>query len=74
MKFKLFFKRYFFTVVLCALGLVLSILFLTIGFWPTLLIFFLTVGFAVLGFWLDNKPTVRDIIDLLFSKNTDDLL
>ncbi|NLW77792.1 MAG: DUF2273 domain-containing protein [Ruminococcaceae bacterium] len=44
-------------LVLTALGLVISILFLTLGFWPTLLLIILCGGGYALGTWLDRRST-----------------
>ncbi len=41
-------------IVLTVLGFVVAILFLTIGFWPTILILALCVGGFLLGKWEDG--------------------
>ena len=43
----------FFKLLGAAIGLVLAILFLTLGFWRTMLIIMLVGGFGAAGAWLD---------------------
>ena len=44
----------FFKLLGAAIGLVLAILFLTLGFWRTMLIIVLVGGFGAAGAWLDR--------------------
>lgn len=69
-KFKVFCSEHRWTVTLVAAGLVFAILFMTIGFWRTLLLVVL-VGIAfLLGMLLDRNGTegVRAFFSKLFSK------
>lgn len=69
-----FCKEHKWTVILVAIGLLFAILFLTIGFWRTLLLVVL-VGIAFfLGMLLDRNGTegVRKFFASLFSKDHKD--
>jgi len=70
-KFQEFLKTYKFTIIFAALGLTLAILFLTIGFWRTLLFFFLIGLFLLIGYLIDKKGLLglRDFFINLFSSN-----
>lgn len=56
MRLKAFLKHNLFALSLAALGLIIAILFLLIGFWRTMLILLLIGGGAFLGYWLDHSP------------------
>ncbi|MDR3085786.1 MAG: DUF2273 domain-containing protein [Christensenellaceae bacterium] len=66
--FKALFQRYFFTVLMAALGLLAAILFLTLGFWRGLVLLALVAGGAALGYWLDQSPDLRELVERLFHK------
>ncbi len=73
-KFLAFCKEHKWTVILVAAGLLFAILFITIGFWKTLLLLVL-VGIAfVIGTLLDRNGTdgVKAFFSSLFSKDKKD--
>ena len=65
-----FVKTHKFTVLLVLIGLVLSILFFTIGFWRTILLFIILALCFLIGYLLDqNGPDgIKDFFNKLFSK------
>lgn len=66
-----FVKAHKFTVVLVLIGLVLSILFFTIGFWRTLLLFVILALCFLIGYLLDQSGPegIKEFFTKLFSKN-----
>jgi len=66
-----FAKNHKFTVLLVLVGLVLSILFFTIGFWRTLLLFVILALCFFTGYLLDQSGPegIRDFFHRLFSKD-----
>ena len=64
-----FFKTYKFTIIFVALGIVLTTLFLTIGFWRTLLLLVLVGVCFLVGFLLDQNGLagLKDFCTKLFS-------
>ncbi|NLI52740.1 MAG: DUF2273 domain-containing protein [Clostridiales bacterium] len=67
-----FVKQHKFTVLLVLVGLVLAILFFTIGFWRTILLFLILALFFFLGYMLDKggPEGIRDFFHKLFSKDS----
>jgi len=65
-----FVKTHKFTVILVLVGLVLSILFFTIGFWRTILLFIILALCFLIGYLLDqNGPDgIKEFFNKLFSK------
>lgn len=65
-----FVKKYKFTILLCLLGLVLAILFFTIGFWRTLLLVVILALCFLVGYLLDQSGPdgVKSFLNKLFSK------
>ena len=65
-----FIKNHKFTVLLVLIGLVLSILFFTIGFWRTILLFIILALCFLIGYLLDqNGPDgIKDFFNKLFAK------
>lgn len=67
------FKLNFFKLLGAFAGLIAAILFLTLGFWRTILIILLVSLGAAAGSWLDRGQKLMDILDRFFpEKNTDD--
>lgn len=60
------FKLNFFKLLGAVLGLVIAILFLTLGFWCTLLIILLVSLGAAAGSWLDKGQQLMDLLDRFF--------
>jgi len=56
-------RRYFFAILGGVLGLIFAVLFLTIGFWRTLLILVLMGGGVFGGFILDRKESFVNFLD-----------
>ena len=69
-----FCKEHKWTVILVACGLLAAILFITIGFWRTLLLVFLVGVAFIIGVLLDRNGTdgVKAFINNLFSKGHKD--
>ena len=69
-KFVEFCKAHKFAIIFAAIGLLLAILFMTIGFWRTLLLFLLIAVFFLIGLLLDqNGPGgLKAFFDRLFSR------
>lgn len=65
-----FVKSHKFTVLLVLLGLVLSILFFTIGFWRTILLFIILALCFLIGYLLDQSGPdgIKEFFSKLFSK------
>ncbi len=63
MRFKAFLRQYFYTILGALLGLVIAVLFMTIGFWRSLLLLVLVGGFAYLGHWLDGGPRFQRFVE-----------
>ena len=65
-----FVKTHKFTVLFVALGLVLAILFFTIGFWRTLLLLVILALCFLIGYLLDQggPEGIREFFTKLFSK------
>ena len=65
-----FLKKYKFTIVLSLLGLILAVLFFTIGFWKTLLLLVILALCFLIGYLLDQSGPdgVKNFINKIFSK------
>lgn len=65
-----FVKSHKFTVLLVLLGLLLSILFFTIGFWRTMLLFIILGICFLIGYLLDQSGPegIKEFFQKLFSK------
>jgi uncharacterized membrane protein len=65
-----FVKTHKFTVILVLIGLVLSILFFTIGFWRTILLFLILAICFFIGYLLDQSGPegIREFFQKLFGK------
>ena len=65
-----FVKKYKFTILLCLIGLILVILFFTIGFWRTLLLMVILALCFLVGYLLDQSGPdgVKNFINRIFSK------
>ncbi|MEA4913886.1 MAG: DUF2273 domain-containing protein [Christensenella sp.] len=65
-----FVKNHKFTVLFVALGLVLAILFFTIGFWRTLLLLVILALCFLVGYLLDQSGPegIKEFFTKLFSK------
>ncbi len=59
---------YKFRLLGLVVGLIIAILFLTIGFWETILIVLLTAAGFVVGYFLDDKSDLGDMIDRIMSR------
>ena len=67
------FKLNFFKLLGAVLGLITAILFLTLGFWRTILIILLVSLGVAAGSWLDRGQQLMDILDRFFpGQNIDD--
>ncbi len=66
-----FVKNHKFTVLLVLVGLLLSILFFTIGFWRTILLFVILALCFFIGYLLDQSGPegIKEFFSKLFSKN-----
>ena len=62
----------FFKLLGAAIGLVLAILFLTLGFRRTMLIIVLVGGFGAAGAWLDCGQKLSDVLDRFFPGSSQD--
>ena len=60
------FKLNFFKLLGAALGLITAILFLTLGFWRTILIILLVSLGVAAGSWLDKGQQLMDLLDRFF--------
>lgn len=69
-KFQEFYRAHKFAIIFVALAILLVVLFLTIGFWRTILLFGLVGLFFLIGFLLDQNGIVglRDFFTKLFSR------
>lgn len=56
----------FFKLLGALTGLIVSILFLTLGFWKTILIILLVGGGTAAGAWLDRGRKLMDVVDRFF--------
>lgn len=65
-----FLKKYKFTLLLCLLGLILAILFFTIGFWRTMLLLVILALCFLVGYLLDQSGPdgVKNFINKIFKK------
>ncbi len=63
MRIRAFIRQYFYTILGAALGLVIAILFMTLGFWRSMLVLVLMGGFGYLGHWLDGGPRFQRFVD-----------
>lgn len=61
-----FIRLNFFKILGGVLGLVLAILFLTLGFWRTILILILVGGGIAAGSFLDRGQRLMDVVDRFF--------
>lgn len=68
--FQEFLKKYKFTILLCLLGLILAILFFTIGFWRTMLLALILALCFLVGYLLDQSGPdgVKNFISKIFTK------
>lgn len=65
-----FIKKYKFTIVLSLIGLILTVLFFTIGFWRTMLLLLILALCFLIGYLLDQSGPegVKNFFSKLFSK------
>ena len=65
-----FVKNHKFTVLFVLIGLLLAILFFTIGFWRTILLFVILAVCFLLGYLLDQSGPdgIKEFFTKLFSK------
>jgi len=65
-----FLKKYKFTIVLSLLGLILAVLFFTIGFWKTLLLLVILALCFLIGYLLDQSGPegVKNFFQKIFTK------
>ncbi len=65
-----FVKNHKFTVLLVLIGLVLSILFFTIGFWRTILLFVILALCFLIGYLLDQSGPegIKNFFTKLFTR------
>jgi uncharacterized membrane protein len=65
-----FLKNHKFSVILVLIGLVLSILFFTIGFWRTILLFVILAICFLIGYLLDQSGPegLKEFFSKLFGK------
>lgn len=66
------FKLNFFKLLGAVLGLMTAILFLTLGFWRTILIILLVSLGVAGGSWLDRGQKLVDVLDRFFPGAADD--
>lgn len=66
------FRRYFFAVSGGVLGLIVAILFMTIGFWRTMLICILAGGGVVGGLILDRREAFVSFLDKILPGSRQD--
>ena len=66
-----FVKKHKFTVLLVLVGLVLSVLFFTIGFWRTILLFLILALCFLIGYLLDQggPEGIREFFRKLFGRD-----
>ncbi len=66
--FQEFLKKYKFTIILSLLGLILAVLFFTIGFWRTLLLLLILALCFLIGYLLDQSGPegVKNFIQKIF--------
>lgn len=67
-----FIRLNFFKILGGVLGLVLAILFLTLGFWRTILILILVGGGIAAGSFLDRGQRLMDVVDRFFPGSASD--
>lgn len=72
MRFKAFIRQYFYTVLGALMGLLIAILFMTIGFWRSMLVLLLMGGFGYLGHWLDGGPRFQRFVESILHDNKRD--
>ena len=67
-----FIKTHKFTVLLVLVGLILSILFFTIGFWRTILLILILALCFLIGYLLDQSGPegIRNFFNKLFTKDS----
>ena len=67
-----FIKNHKFTVLLVLLGLILSILFFTIGFWRTILLILILALCFLVGYLLDQggPDGIKNFFNKLFTKGS----
>ncbi len=67
-----FIKNHKFTVLLVLLGLILSILFFTIGFWRTILLIIILALCFLVGYLLDQggPDGIKNFFNKLFTKGS----
>ena len=65
-----FIREHKFTILLVLIGLILSILFFTIGFWRTILLFVILAVCFLLGYLLDKSGPegIKEVFNKLFAK------
>ena len=68
--FQEFLKKYKFTILLSLLGLILAVLFFTIGFWRTLLLLLILALCFLIGYLLDQSGPegVKNFFQKIFTK------
>ena len=62
----------FFKLLGALIGLLIAILFLTLGFWRTILIILLVGGGTAAGAWLDRGQKLMDVVDRFFPGSASD--
>ena len=67
-----FIRLNFFKILGGVLGLVLAILFLTLGFWRTILILILVGGGIAAGSFLDRGQRLMDVVGRFFPGSASD--
>jgi uncharacterized membrane protein len=61
-------KPFRFRIIGLLAGLIIAILFLTLGFWKTILLVLLSAAGFIVGFFLDDRVDLGDIIDRIMSR------
>ena len=62
----------FFKLLGALIGLLIAILFLTLGFWRTILLILLVGGGTAAGAWLDRGQKLMDVVDRFFPGSASD--
>ncbi len=67
---KAFIERYKWRILAVAIGILLTVLLLTLGFWRTLLLLVIVAVCYFIGMLLDNggKESIKGIIQTIFKK------
>jgi uncharacterized membrane protein len=61
-------KPYKYRIIGLLCGLIIAILFLTIGFWKTILLVLLSAAGFIIGYFLDDKADLGDMVDKIMSR------